>query len=171
VDQIERGSQSDFQACLIREANMKIQFTFKHMPTSQSLVDLAEEKLEARIEKFTSRPVHTHVTFSVEGISQKVHVSLITSDGHNIEADHSGEDMYAEIDIISEKVESQLRKHKERLKAHDGLGLREISKKISMTKTDDREVEDSLSDDAIDASDILNFEKASLKPLQPVCNG
>ncbi len=148
---------------------MKIQFTFKHMPTSQSLIDLAEEKLEARIQKFTSRPVHTHVTFSVDGIMQKVHVSLITADGHNIEAEHSGEEMYAELDIIAEKVESQLRKHKERLKHHGGTSIKELSRQLSENPVPVDGELDSLSDDAIDASDILSFENSPKRPLEPVC--
>jgi len=149
---------------------MKIQFTFKHMPTSQALIDLAEEKLEARIQKFTARPVHAHVTFSVEGIMQKVHVSLITADGHSVEAEHSGAEMYAELDVIAEKVESQLRKHKERLKDHGGASVKQLARKLAESPVPVDGDLDSLSDDAIDASDILSFENSSKKPLEPVCS-
>lgn len=148
----------------------EIQFTFKQMPSSQALVDLAEEKLQNKIEKFTSRPVHTHVTFSIDGLMQKIHVSMITADGHNIEAEHSGDNMYAELDIIAEKVETQLRRHKERLKNHNTTGIRNLSKKVSVISSQEPLNLDSLADDAIDAEEILNLDKSPRVPLEIVCN-
>lgn len=138
---------------------MNIQFTFKQMESSKALADLALEKLGAKIDRFTARPVHAHVTFSVEGLNQKVHVSLITADGHNVEAEHSGSDMYSEIDIVSEKVEAQLRKHKERIKARKGQSL---SQKISELQSQAfKDLDDApVGEEAIDAGDILKFEAA-----------
>lgn len=148
---------------------MDIQFTFKHMLSSQALSDLAAEKLSARIKRFTSRPVHTHVTFSLDGLHQKIHVSLITADGHNIEAEHSGDDMYVEIDVIAEKVEVQLRKHKERLKEFSGEGLKGISRNLANSRSTSEEPLDTIADDAIDAGDILNFHSNTHPPLAPIC--
>jgi ribosomal subunit interface protein len=154
---------------------MKTQFTFKHMPSSQALADLATEKLEAKIQKFTSRPVHNHVTFSVDGLLQKVHVSLITADGYNIEAEHAGEDMYAELDVIAEKVETQLRRHKERLKHHNGESIRDAFKKGAVTVASNENADESFDDfddvgpDAIDAGDILNADRKRERVLSPIC--
>lgn len=155
---------------------MNIQFTFKHMESSKPLIDLAEEKFSSRIERFTSSPLHAHVTFSVQGLIQKIHVTLLTADGHNIEAEHEGIDMYAEIDVVAEKIEVQLRRHKEKLKSHKGASVRDLAQANSLSSTteeDDqsfiREEEESGLENAIDAGDILNFEKATHKPLTPVC--
>jgi len=138
---------------------MNIQFTFKQMESSQALMDLATEKLSARVERFTARPLHAHVTFSVDGLHQKIHVSMLTADGHDIEAEHAGSDMYSEIDIVSEKVEAQLRKHKERSTHKKGMSL---SEKISLLhneapSTDPLEA-------PIDAQDILKFEATHPRP-------
>lgn len=147
---------------------MNIQFTFKQMASSQALSELVHSKLATKIERFTAQPVHAHVTFSVEGLNQRIHVSLITADGHDIEADHSGEDMYSEIDLVLEKVEAQLRKHKERLKAHKGESIRGNLAAIAAANGTTGESLDSLSDDAIDAKEILNFESNKNRDLQPV---
>lgn len=135
---------------------MNIQFTFKHMTSSQALSDLISEKLSSRVEKFTARPVHAHVTFSVEGLLQKIHVSLITADGHDIEAEHSGSDMYAECDVVAEKVEAQLRKHKERLKDHKGESVKVKLATLNLASVEP--VDDSVADDAIDADEVLRME-------------
>lgn len=130
---------------------MNIQFTFKQMSSSQALSDLFTEKLTTRIGKFTSRPAHAHVTFSVMGLQQKIHVSLTTADGRAIEAEHSGDDMYAEVDIVVERLEAQLRKHKERLRNHkrESLKLRSYPRLTELFADND----------AIDASDILKLEQ------------
>ena len=137
---------------------MNIQFTFKQMQSSQALADLTGAKLKAKIDRFTARPLHAHVTFSIDGISQKIHVSLITSDGYDIEAEHCGGDMYAEVDVVAEKIEAQLRKHKERLTSRKSIPMHEkISKMARLDGADSEEgfTEDSLADDAIDALDVL----------------
>ncbi len=138
---------------------MNIQYTFKHMPSSKALSDMAGAKISAKIERFTSRPLHAHVTFSLEGIHKKVHVSLITADGYDIEAEHYGEDAYAEIDIVAEKVEAQLRKHKERLTNRKGLSMQQKIKSVETRSKTPIESE-ALAIDAIDAGEILKFESA-----------
>ncbi len=152
---------------------MNIQFTFKHMESSQPLVELAEEKFSAKIDRFTSNPVHAHVTFSVQGLTQKIHITLLTADGHDVEAEHEGNDMYAEIDIVAEKLEGQLRRHKEKLKSHKGASVRDLPQKASLSPLEEDKLfiaEEELGlENAIDAGDILNFEKAPHKPLSPVC--
>lgn len=152
---------------------MKIQFTFKHMESSQALADLAEEKFTSKIERLTTRPVHAHVTFSVQGLIQKIHVTLLTADGRDIEAEHSGTDMYAEIDIVAEKLEGQLRRHKEKLKSHKGPGTRNLAQAVQATVGEQgaflngSELE---ADAAIDAAEILNFEKSTQRTATPVFN-
>lgn len=141
---------------------MKVQFTFKHMESSQALMDLAEEKLMAKVHKFTMRPLKAHITFSVEGLVQKMHVSLVTGDGFDIEAEHAGSTLYSEIDVVCEKVESQLRKHKERLKSRSAESLRKGAVLVSDDTASWNE-QDSVDPSAIDAAEILKFENHSIQ--------
>jgi putative sigma-54 modulation protein len=142
---------------------MNIQFTFKHMESSQALIDLASDKLTAKISRFTTQPLHSQVTFSVEGIRQRIHVSLATADGYPIEAESISDDMYAGLDIVAEKVERQLRKHKERLTDHKGLTHRERVSLLNDLQSGADDILD-LGVPTIDAADILaaaKTEKAS----------
>jgi ribosomal subunit interface protein len=148
---------------------MIVQFTYKHMPSSEALSTLAEEKLLAKISKFTAQPVKAHVTFSVEGQVQKMHVSLITSDGYDIEAEHQGADLYSEIDIVVERVEAQLRKYKERMKTRKGgLGHKDMNSVASAQASVD-DLAEIVAEDAIDATDILTLTSDHRHSLQPVC--
>lgn len=161
---------------------MKIQFTFKHMNSSQTLIDVAHEKLSGPLARFSTQPVHLHVTFSVEGLDQRVHVSMVTADGRNIEADHRGEDMYAGLDVVAHRLDTQLRKYKEKLKDHKGGGLRAVMRgsmrtvASGYTETQLDVIEEwndvsAVNDTTfIDAADVLRMSPLSDRaPLPPVC--
>ena len=102
---------------------MNFKFTFKHMKTSDALRAYAQEKLTTKIEKFVSKPIEAHVTFGIEHLLNKVHLSLYAGDGFDIQAEQSSSDMYAAVDMLVDKLEAQLKKHKEKLKNHKHEGL------------------------------------------------
>ena len=144
---------------------MNFQFTFKHMDSSDALMELVREKIAPKIECFSSRPVHAHVTFWVEGILQKIHVSIIAEDGYNVEVEHGGTDMYTEVDVVADRVEAQMRKHKEKIKQRKGA----IGLKNGQPNAPHEDLSDVVeADDAIDAGDILNLEVAKHPEWEPV---
>lgn len=138
---------------------MFFQFTFKNMESSDSLMSLAIEKLESRINAFSAHCINPHLTFSTYRGMQKIHFSMLTKDGFRIEVAHSGPDMYAELDEVADRIESQLRRHKEKLHQHKGnSGIRTVASKLPGI------YQDPLWDDVlnevqtVDAADILKFE-------------
>ena len=143
---------------------MNFQFTFKHMESSEALMELVRQKIGARVVRFSTSPVHAHVTFWVEGLTQKIHVTLIADDGYNVEVEHGGTDMYTEVDVVADRVEAQMRRHKEKVTGHRGG---HSLKNGSTGKVEDLSdvVE---ADDAIDAGDILDFEGRRHGILEPV---
>jgi putative sigma-54 modulation protein len=145
----------------IKEVFMFFQFTFKKMDPSDSLVRMAIDKLESRIQALSGHCINPHLTFSSYRGIQKIHFSMLTQDGFRIEVSHSGPDMYAELDEVVDRIESQLRKHKERLREHKGqTGIRAAA--MGMPSI----YRDPLWDDVlnepkdIDAGDIMKFEAA-----------
>ena len=95
---------------------MQIATTFRHMEPSEALKSYAEEKLE-RVKKYIDEPIVVQVFLTVEKIRHSAEVT-ITAKGMVIKAAEETNDMYASIDAVSDKIERQLRRFKERIKAH-----------------------------------------------------
>ena len=95
---------------------MQITTTFRHMEPSDALKSYAEEKLE-RVKKYIDEPIVAQLFMSVEKIRHTAEVTL-TAKGITIKAAESTNDMYAAIDAVVDKIERQMRRYKERIKAH-----------------------------------------------------
>jgi putative sigma-54 modulation protein len=62
---------------------------------------------------------NVHVVLSVEKLQQKAEATMRMS-GADVFADSIHEDMYAAIDGLVDKLDRQVKKHKEKLKDHRG---------------------------------------------------
>ena len=133
---------------------MRFQFSFKHMDSSEALKTYAEGKVRQEVEKFATKPVGCHFTFAVDRHNHTAHLSMIGGDGFAFQVDHTCTDMYGSIDHVVHKLETQLRKQKEKLKSHKGQKSRRDI--VSITERNFDNVE-------IDAADILKYEAARKK--------
>lgn len=97
---------------------MHIDITFKNVDPSEALKDYATKRL-SKIGKFLDRPAEAHVVLSVEKIRHKAEVTL-NADGVIVNAVEITEDLYAAIDMVMDKVERQIKKHKQKLQDHKG---------------------------------------------------
>lgn len=95
---------------------MQVTTTFRHMEPSDSLKSYAEEKLE-RVKKYIDEPIVAQVFLTVEKIRHSAEVT-ITAKGITMKAAEETNDMYAAVDAVVDKIERQLRRYKERIKAH-----------------------------------------------------
>lgn len=132
---------------------MQFQFLFKHMESSPALSSHAEAKLRDKIQKFVTKPIEAMVTFSVERQTHTVHCSIRAGDGFNIDVDADSPDMYATVDILVDKLESALKRQKEKLKSHKVKPAQ-----MRIVGAPERNNENS-----IDADDILKYERARMK--------
>jgi putative sigma-54 modulation protein len=109
---------------------MNVTTTFRHMEQSEALKAYAEEKLE-RVKKYIDGPINAQVYFTVEKIRHIVEI-VINAKGLNTKASEATNDMYAAVDAVIDKIERQLKRYKERLKAHKPAeaGGRVLSKQI-----------------------------------------
>ena len=140
---------------------MDLQFTFKKMDSSASLMDMAIEKITPRVNAFSGPCINPHVTFSAERGMQKIHFSMLTSDGFRIEVHHEGPDIYAELDEVADRIETQLKRHKEKRLHHKGdIGLRATAPALA-SNGEPTMWDEVLTDEApIDAKDVLKLENA-----------
>ncbi len=95
---------------------MQITTTFRHMESSEALKSYAEEKL-GRVQKYIDEPIVAQVFLTVEKIRHIAEITL-NAKGITIKASEETNDMYAALDAVIDKIERQMRRYKERLKAH-----------------------------------------------------
>ena len=97
---------------------MQFRFTFKHMETSQALQNYARDKIKVEVEKFVTKPIEAQVTFSVDRHQHLVLCVLSGGDGFSVNVEHACEDMYGSVDHMIDKMVTQLKRKKEKLKDH-----------------------------------------------------
>lgn len=111
---------------------MQVTTTFRHMEQSEALKAYAEEKIE-RVKKYIDSPINVQVYFTVEKKIRHIVEIVINAKGVNTKASESTNDMYAAVDAVIDKIERQLVRYKEKIKAHKPNGDehgRQVSKKI-----------------------------------------
>jgi putative sigma-54 modulation protein len=131
---------------------MQFQFSFKHMETSKALQEYAQEKIQTQIEKFVTKPIEVQVTFSVDRHWQQAVCTLVGGDGFKVNVEHRCDDMYGSVDRIVDKLATQLKKKKDKLKQHK---FKNSLKTLPIVNEDD--------DEEVDAQDIAKFEAARRK--------
>ncbi len=95
---------------------MQINVTGRHVDITDSLKSYVENKFQ-RLERHFEHINNTHVILSVEKERQKAEATVHVNRG-NLFADNEQGDMYAAIDGLIDKLDRQLKKHKEKLTDH-----------------------------------------------------
>lgn len=92
---------------------MKYVIKAKNTTVSDAMLEKAKKKL-GKFEKFFKSDAEAHITFSIEK-DRFIFETTIMSKGMLIRAEESTHDMYASIDMVVDKLERQIRKHKTKL--------------------------------------------------------
>ncbi len=95
---------------------MQVNVTFRHMESSETLRKYAEEKTE-RLSKYLFEPIEVHWVLAIEKI-RHIADATVAGTGITIKAQEDTQDMYSAIDSVIDKLENQVRRHKERVKDH-----------------------------------------------------
>ena len=96
---------------------MQLSVTFRHMESSDPVRDYAEEKLD-RVRRYIDEPIEVQVVLSVERKIRHLAEVTIYAKGVTIKGTEETNDMYAAIDAVTDKIERQLKRYKEKLKDH-----------------------------------------------------
>jgi putative sigma-54 modulation protein len=137
---------------------MKFSIRGEHLDVTEALRDYVEKKLR-RLERYFEAPLTSEVfvTLSVIKGMQSVEVTIPLS-GVLLRAEERNEDMYASIDLVVDKLERQIRKHKTKTnrKIRQEGGKRDLfkSESIPVAFADD---EDDL--------ELVRTKRFTLKPM------
>ncbi len=95
---------------------MKTDISGQHIEITDSLREYVNSKME-RVERHFDLVSSAHVVLSVEKQRNKAEATLQLK-GNKIFADSVDEDMYAAIDSLTDKLDRQVKKHKEKITDH-----------------------------------------------------
>lgn len=121
---------------------MNTTVSFRHMDSSPALRDYATRKLERVVDKYVHGRVDSTVVMSVEKFR---HIAKFTVQIKNltVKGDSSSEDMYSSVDLALDKIERQLRRHKDRLRSHKAHNASDSGKSFRMSVVTPPGAEDS----------------------------
>ncbi len=95
---------------------MQINLSGQHVDVSPALKDYVHNKFE-RLERHFDHVSNVNVVLTVEKLRQKAEATVHAA-GASLFAEAVNEDMYAAIDALTDKLNRQVTKHKEKLKNH-----------------------------------------------------
>jgi len=95
---------------------MQLDITGHHIDVTPLLNNYIKEKV-TRLKRHFDQVLNIHVILEVQKHNHKAEASLNVS-GNHIFAVATGNDMYAAIDSLADKLDRQIVKHKEKIRSH-----------------------------------------------------
>ena len=95
---------------------MQLNITGHHVAVTRPLREYVDSKL-SRLERHFDFVTNVHVILTVDKLVHKAEATMHVS-GANLFADSDATDMYAAIDGLADKLDRQLKRHKEKLQDH-----------------------------------------------------
>ena len=135
---------------------MRLDIRGRNIEITDALKDYTTKRL-SKLEKYIDDTRIAQVALSLEGEDHKIEVT-IPLNGLILRGEVSAEDMYSAIDMVVEKLEKQIEKHKTKLyKSHRGLGLKQIVDDEMRRKLDAKEAPEKFK--------IVRTKRFALKPM------
>jgi len=95
---------------------MNVQVSGHHVEVTQAIRDYVLSKLE-RVQRHFDQVIEINVILSVQKLRQKAEIS-VHMPGKDIHVESDDADMYAAIDLMMDKLDRQIIKHKQKAYAH-----------------------------------------------------
>jgi putative sigma-54 modulation protein len=146
------------------EVFMQIKVSALQMKMTDGIKGYIEEKL-SKLEKYLSPESEVKVKVSAKKERQKVEVTINSVGGQIVRAEHVGEDLYAAIDIVCDKLNRQIVKFKNKVrdKQFNGESIRYENLDFSNESEDfDKDYEDQENNIVIERR-----KKFDMKPMSP----
>jgi putative sigma-54 modulation protein len=133
---------------------MKISVTFRSAEGEDWQKEYVEERLN-KLKRYIDNPVDARVILSVEKFRNSAEINL-TANGLNINSKEEEKDMHLAIDNAIEKIERQLKKHKEKVRGFKGNHARSESAEGELAGEES---------DESPQSKVVETRKIVLKPM------
>jgi putative sigma-54 modulation protein len=104
---------------------MKISVTFRNTEEEGWQKEYVDERLK-KLNKYIDVPADVHVVLTVEKFRNVAEIN-VTTNGLNLIGKEESKDMHLAIDNAVEKIERQLKKHKEKIRVHKSNSLKDES--------------------------------------------
>jgi putative sigma-54 modulation protein len=98
---------------------VQVSVTFRHVDPTDPLREYATEKVSRVASKYLRNALDAHVILSVTKYRHQAEINIHASH-FDISAQESTGDLYSAIDLAVDKVEAQLRRHKDRINDRKG---------------------------------------------------
>lgn len=135
---------------------MKFMIRGKNIEITEALKDYTTKRL-SKLEKYIDSVKEAQVALSIEGEDHKVEVT-IPLNGLILRGEEMSDDMYTSIDLVVEKLEKQIEKHKTRLYRNNrGAGLKKALAEEIKSELDKGE--------KIEKFKIVRSKRFALKPM------
>lgn len=120
---------------------------------TKAIKEYITDKLD-RLNKYFDNPkeITANILVKVKGFEQTIEVTIPTTN-FTIRNEESAEDLYAAIDLVSDKIERQIRKNKTKINKIE----KDSAKKLNLTFIEEEEVEED--------KDIVRRKKLNTKPM------
>jgi putative sigma-54 modulation protein len=105
---------------------MQLKLSGHHLEITPALRSAVEKKLERIVRHFDS-VIDVHVTLTVEKLEQKAEATVHVS-GADIHAIAVDANMYAAIDLLADKLDRAVKKHKEKVQDHHASEARKTAR-------------------------------------------
>ncbi len=134
---------------------MKTTITGKNIELTQGLKDAVEERFK-KLDKYFNKDTEAIVTLIVEKERQKIEVT-IPMKGQYLRAEEVTSDMYASIEAVTNTLEAQLKKHRQKIINRQQSNSSAIfaSDFLSDEETDEEPIK------------IIKSKKFDMKPMYP----
>jgi putative sigma-54 modulation protein len=136
-----------------KETTMKIAVTFRNTEGEDWQNQYVQERLQ-KLKKYIDNPVDAHVILSVEKFRNTAEIRLMAN-GLNINSREEEKDMHLAIDNAIEKIERQLKKHKEKVRDF----------KAAMDRSDSEDAASGEEAEEPMDSKVVETRKVVLKPM------
>lgn len=135
---------------------MQLEIRGRNIDITDALKDYTAKRL-SKLEKYIEDARIAQVALSVEGERHKVEVT-IPLNGVILRGEVASDDMYSAIDLVVEKLEKQIEKHKTKLyKSYRGGGLKQAVAEEIQKELNDK--------DTIEKFKIVRTKRFALKPM------
>lgn len=96
---------------------MSINITSRHAEITEALKDHVNVKMDGIIQSYP-QVEHIHVVLDIQKFHQIVEVVVQAKNHLHVEAKEDSDDMYKSIDLVIDKVDRQLRRHRDKVVDH-----------------------------------------------------